>query len=53
MITEIRRLLAAGLALLVAVTTFGRVRVNWTGTSTAQDGTGDGRATVTRDRDAR
>ena len=52
-ITAVRRILASVLALLVVVATLGRVRVNWTGTRTAEDASGDRRAAVVRDRDAR
>ncbi len=53
MITAVRRILASVLALLVVVATLGRVRVNWTGTRTAEDASGDRSAAVVRDRDAR
>lgn len=53
LITAIRRILASVLALLVVVATLGRVRVNWTGTRTAEDASGDRSAAVVRDRDAR
>ena len=52
-ITAVRRILASVLALLVVVATLGRVRVNWTGTRTAEDASGDRSAAVVRDRDAR
>ena len=47
------RILASVLALLVVVATLGRVRVNWTGTRTAEDASGERSAAVVRDRDAR
>ncbi len=53
MITAVRRILASVLALLIVVATLGRVRVNWTGTRTAEDASGDRRTAVVRDRDAR
>ena len=52
-ITAVHRILASVLALLVVVATLGRVRVNWTGTRTAEDASSDRSAAVVRDRDAR
>jgi hypothetical protein len=49
MISRLRRDIAVGAALVVTVLTLGRVRVNWTGRSAAEDGSDDpGRPAVTR-----
>jgi hypothetical protein len=42
-LTEIRRLLAFSLALMVLILTLGRVPVNWTGAATGAGGGADGR----------
>lgn len=52
-VIAVRRIHASVLALPVVLAMLGRVRVNWTGTRTAEDASDYGGASLACDRDAR